>query len=75
MRHRSRVTRRHFRRLEGEAAPSFPDSPDGNAWAFITHEMARSRAYRWGEAGIGGLSDEQGLLCFALACGTAKIPS
>nr|WP_311136566.1 hypothetical protein [Hymenobacter cellulosilyticus] len=42
-------------------------SADGNAWEYITHEMARSKAYRWGEEGIGGLSDDQQLLCFSVA--------
>ncbi|WP_374755858.1 MGH1-like glycoside hydrolase domain-containing protein [Larkinella soli] len=42
-------------------------SVHGNAWSFITHDMARSRAYRWGEDGIGGLSDNKGHVCFALA--------
>lgn len=42
-------------------------SVHGNAWNFITHDMARSRAYRWGEDGIGGISDNKGHICFALA--------
>jgi hypothetical protein len=41
-------------------------SPDGNAWDFITHDMARGYAYRWGEEGIGGISDDQQQLCFAV---------
>ncbi|PJJ60853.1 MGH1-like glycoside hydrolase domain-containing protein [Hymenobacter chitinivorans] len=41
-------------------------SADGNAWDYISHEMARSKAYRWGEEGIGGISDDQQLLCFAV---------
>jgi Mannosylglycerate hydrolase MGH1-like glycoside hydrolase domain len=41
-------------------------SPDGSAWDFFPHEHARSRTYRWGEDGLMGISDEQGLLCFAL---------
>ncbi len=39
----------------------------GNAWEFISHDAARSKAFRWGEEGIAGISDEQQLLCFALA--------
>ena len=39
----------------------------GTAWEFFPHDHARSRAYRWGEDGIAGLSDEQQRLCFALA--------
>jgi hypothetical protein len=39
----------------------------GNAWDYFTHDQARSRAYRWGEDGLAGISDDQQLLCFALA--------
>lgn len=42
-------------------------SADGNAWAFFPHDNARSHAYRWGEDGLLGISDDQGLLCFSLA--------
>ncbi|KAA5541187.1 MGH1-like glycoside hydrolase domain-containing protein [Adhaeribacter rhizoryzae] len=42
-------------------------SPDGNAWSFITHDMARSNAYRWGEEGIAGFCDEKQILCLAPA--------
>jgi hypothetical protein len=42
-------------------------SPGGDAWNFFTHDHARSRAYRWGEDGIAGLSDDKQHLCFALA--------
>lgn len=42
-------------------------SADGNAWNYVTHDHARSKAYRWGEEGIGGISDSQQHLCFALA--------
>src|SRR3989449_4761892 len=42
-------------------------SADGNAWNFFPHDHARSRTYRWGEDGLMGISDDQGLLCFALA--------
>lgn len=42
-------------------------SHDGFAWGFITHEDARSKAYRWGEDGIGGISDDQQRLCFSFA--------
>jgi Mannosylglycerate hydrolase MGH1-like glycoside hydrolase domain len=42
-------------------------SADGNAWAYFSHEQSRSRAYRWGEDGIGGISDDKQRLCFALA--------
>src|SRR5207248_2306230 len=42
-------------------------SPNGDAWESLPHDHARSRAYRWGEDGIGGISDNHGRLCFALA--------
>ncbi len=42
-------------------------SPHGTAWEYLPHDHARSRAYRWGEDGIGGLSDDQQFLCLALA--------
>src|SRR5919199_2919380 len=42
-------------------------SPYGTAWDYLPHDHARSRAYRWGEDGLLGISDDQGLLCFALA--------
>jgi len=41
-------------------------SADGDAWNFVTHEQARSRAYRWGEDGIAGICDDKQRLCFAL---------
>lgn len=42
-------------------------SADGEAWAFLTHDMARAKAYRWGEDGLAGFCDQYQLLCFALA--------
>jgi len=42
-------------------------SDDGNAWDYFSHDQARSRAYRWGEDGIAGISDDKQQLCFALA--------
>jgi len=42
-------------------------SADGDAWDYFPHDHARSRAYRWGEDGIAGISDERQRLCFALA--------
>ncbi|MFO0696655.1 MAG: glucosidase [Polyangiales bacterium] len=42
-------------------------STDGNAWAYFGHDQSRSRAYRWGEDGLAGFSDEKQRLCFALA--------
>ena len=42
-------------------------SESGDAWGYFSHDQARSRAYRWGEDGLAGLSDDQQHLCFALA--------
>ncbi len=42
-------------------------SPNGDAWNYFSHDQARSRAYRWGEDGIGGFGDDQLLLCLGLA--------
>jgi hypothetical protein len=42
-------------------------SADGDAWAYLPHDHARSRAYRWGEDGLAGVSDDQQRLCLALA--------
>src|SRR6187401_830163 len=49
-------------------------SDDGNAWDYFTHDQARSRAYRWGEDGLGGLSDDKQRLCFALALWNERDP-
>jgi hypothetical protein len=49
-------------------------SADGNAWNFITHDMARSKAFRWGEEGIGGISDQQQLICLSLSLWNGKDP-
>ena len=49
-------------------------SENGDAWNFFTHEQARSRAYRWGEDGIAGISDDKQRLCFALALWNGKDP-
>ncbi len=42
-------------------------SENEDAWGYFTHEQSRSRTYRWGEDGIGGISDDKQQLCFALA--------
>src|SRR6187399_2335681 len=42
-------------------------SATGSAWDYFTHDQARSRAYRWGEDGIAGYSDDKQRLCFSLA--------
>jgi mannosylglycerate hydrolase MGH1-like protein len=49
-------------------------SENGDAWNFFTHDHARSRAYRWGEDGLGGISDDKQHLCFALALWNGKDP-
>jgi hypothetical protein len=49
-------------------------SEDGNAWDYFSHDQARSRAYRWGEDGLGGISDDQQQLCFALGLWNGKDP-
>jgi hypothetical protein len=49
-------------------------SENGDAWNFFTHDHARSRAYRWGEDGLAGISDDQQRLCFALALWNGKDP-
>ena len=42
-------------------------SSSGDAWSFISHDLSRSAAYRWGEDGLAGISDEHQILCFAIA--------
>jgi hypothetical protein len=49
-------------------------SADGDAWNYITHDMARSKAYRWGEEGIAGICDNLQLLCFSVALWNKKDP-
>ena len=49
-------------------------SPHGNAWDYFPHDHARSRAYRWGEDGIAGVSDRDQRLCFALALWNGRDP-
>src|SRR5712664_2574610 len=49
-------------------------SPGGEAWEFFPHDYARSRAYRWGEDGIGGISDRHQMMCFALALWNGRDP-
>ena len=49
-------------------------SNDGNAWDYFTHDQSRSRAYRWGEDGLGGLCDDKQQLCFALALWNGRDP-
>jgi hypothetical protein len=49
-------------------------SQHGNAWEAVSHDAARSKAYRWGEEGIGGISDDQQLLNFSIALWNKKDP-
>jgi len=49
-------------------------SPHGTAWDSFPHDHARSRAYRWGEDGIAGISDNHGRLCFAVALWNGRDP-
>jgi len=49
-------------------------SRDGNAWDYFTHDQARSRAYRWGEDGLAGISDDKQNLCFAVSLWNGKDP-
>jgi hypothetical protein len=49
-------------------------SPNGDAWNYFTHDQARSKAYKWGEDGIAGISDDRQNLCFALALWNGKDP-
>ena len=49
-------------------------SDNGNSWVYFTHDQARSRAYRWGEDGLAGISDDKQNLCFCLALWNGNDP-
>jgi hypothetical protein len=49
-------------------------SHDGNAWDYFSHDHSRSRAYRWGEDGLAGISDDKQQLCFAIALWNGRDP-
>jgi len=49
-------------------------SEGGDAWDYFTHDHARSRAYRWGEDGLAGISDGKQRLCFAVALWNGRDP-
>ena len=49
-------------------------SQDGDAWNYLSHDHARSRAYRWGEDGLAGISDDKQQLCFAVALWNGRDP-
>src|SRR4029077_7838368 len=49
-------------------------SDDGNAWGYFSHDQSRSRAYRWGEDGLAGISDDKQQLCFSIALWNGRDP-
>src|ERR1041384_7248525 len=49
-------------------------SPNGRAWDFLTHDLARSKAYRWGEDGLAAICDRYQVLCFSLALWNGRDP-
>lgn len=49
-------------------------SENGDAWNYFTHDQSRSRTYRWGEDGLGGISDDKQRLCFAIALWNERDP-
>ena len=49
-------------------------SDNGDAWSYFSHDQARSRAYHWGEDGLGGICDDHQILCFALALWNGNDP-
>src|SRR4051812_44493352 len=49
-------------------------SAGGDAWSYFPHDHARSRAYRWGEDGLGGICDEKQRLCLALSLWNGRDP-
>ena len=49
-------------------------SADGNAWEYFSHDVARSRAYRWGEDGLAGICDRYQMIVFALAFWNGRDP-
>ena len=56
----------------GTVREDYGDS--GNSWDYFSHDQARSRAYRWGEDGLGGICDDKQRLCFALALWNGRDP-
>jgi hypothetical protein len=56
----------------GTVREDYSDSED--AWSYLSHDQARSRAYRWGEDGIAGISDDKQRLCLALALWNERDP-
>jgi hypothetical protein len=56
----------------GTVREDYSDTED--AWSYLSHDQARSRAYRWGEDGIAGISDDKQRLCLALALWNERDP-
>jgi Mannosylglycerate hydrolase MGH1-like glycoside hydrolase domain len=76
----SRLRQKHWKRwgpyLSERAWGSVREdySPGGTAWDYFPHDQARSRAYRWNEDGLGGISDRHQHICFALALWNGRDP-
>jgi Glycosyl hydrolase family 63 C-terminal domain len=76
----SRMRKRHWKRwgpyLSERAWGTVREdySPHGNAWEYLSHDHARSRAYRWNEDGLAGISDRRQMICFALALWNERDP-
>src|ERR1044071_4730150 len=49
-------------------------SPDGMAWDYLSYDQARSKAYRWGEDGLAGISDRRQYVCFAVSLWNGRDP-
>jgi mannosylglycerate hydrolase MGH1-like protein len=49
-------------------------SPDGTAWDYLSHDQARSKAYRWGEDGLAGICDRHQRICFAISLWNGRDP-
>src|ERR1700742_2870054 len=56
----------------GTVREDYSDNED--AWSYFSHDQARSRAYRWGEDGIAGISDDKQRLCLAIALWNERDP-
>jgi hypothetical protein len=76
----SRARKKHWRRwgpyLSERAWGTVREdySPHGNAWEYLPHDHARSRAYRWNEDGLAGISDRRQMICFAIALWNERDP-
>jgi hypothetical protein len=49
-------------------------SGNGDAWSYFSHDQSRARAYRWGEDGLAGISDDRQRLCLAIALWNERDP-